>query len=281
MGPEASFPHDIDIDLYQAFCRFLVERDGGLVPGSNELPNRSLPTGAPLPVADVDVEVAETLTRIYVGERYTVDLAFSKGYFRADQVEELISREERFHTELLANAVKALGRAVPNSPPPALLEVLLRGVVQLPHPFSTVLLFCGEYVGVLLLLSVHRRLASGSPAVRAAVGPHVEELLIDEIGHLAYQHARLSRLQLAFSRLLLLPLLVLLSLQEPLVRPLLADRRRLMSWRALDALAGGRAFVPALRGSSPPRQPGALRDPPQSQHALRGDDRDAEPMRQA
>jgi hypothetical protein len=248
MGPEYPSSQTPGTKLYDAFCRFLLARDGELLPGSDRLPNRPLPGGVPPAARAGDAAVAETLTRLYVGERYTVDLAFAKGYFRSNLVEELISREEQFHTELLADAVKALGCAVPETRPPLYLKLILRAIVHVPAFFSSILLFCGEYVAVLLLLAVRDRLENGPPASRAAVGHHVGELLVDEIGHLGYMHARLSPVQHGLARVLLGCLLAVVALREPLMRPLLPDRRSLMAWRALDAVAQGRAFLPALEG---------------------------------
>jgi hypothetical protein len=254
MGPEAHLSPAAQTTLSDDFCRFLLARDGALVGDSNALPNRRVPVGLAYGERDDDATLVETLKRHYVGERYGVDLAFEKSAFGRDPVERLVAREERHHTELLAHALICLGHAAPACEPPRALKPLLKALVLLPHPISTMLLFCGEYIGVLVMLAVRARL--GAPAgSRARVVSIIDEILVDEIGHVAFNHGRLSRLELWLAHLVLNPLVRLAAMREPLMRPLLRQRRRIMSWRSLDEIASGRAFLPALldRARSPVR----------------------------
>ncbi|HET7538751.1 MAG TPA: hypothetical protein VFK05_02730 [Polyangiaceae bacterium] len=113
-------------------------------------------------------------------------------------------------------------------------------LVRVPHPFSSMLLFCGEYIGVMLMIALERRAGDG-PALHL-----LHEILVDEIGHLAYNHGRLAAVQLAFARALLLPLLHLAAVREPLLAALLPERRALMRWTVLATISQGSAFLPAL-----------------------------------
>jgi hypothetical protein len=250
MGPNAHLPLAVRATLREAFCRFLLARDGELVGESNVLPNRPMAVGPSCGEPDRDALLTATLERLYVGERYAVDLAFERSALGQDPVGRLIAREERHHTELLAQALTCLGHAVPVCEPPRAMRPLLKALVLLPHPLSTMLLFCGEYIGVLLMLAVRGRLASPSGS-RDRVVLAIDEILIDEIGHMAFNHGLLSRPALWLAHALLRPLLWLAALREPLMRPLLKQRSRTMSWRFLDAIASGRAFLPALLDGAP------------------------------
>jgi hypothetical protein len=264
MGPQTHLSLAAQATLSEDFCRFLLARDGTLAGDSKVLPNRPVPVGLACAARDDDGMLTETLERLYVGDRYAVDVAAEKSAHGADSVERLIAREEHYHTELIAYTLMCLGHAVPAHVPPRAMRPLLKALVFLPHPLSTILLFCGEYIGVLLMLAVRARL--GAPVGgRARVVPTIDEILVDEIGHMAFNHGRLSRVELWLAHRLLGPLVRLAAMREPLMRPLLRQRRRLMSWRSLDAIASGGAFLPAVLDRAPvapaPAGPGSGRAP--------------------
>jgi len=232
--------------LEREFLAFLAERDGAVSVDDQELPRRRLGPEEPGPRSD-DLLFVETLKRLYAGERFTVDLATDKLRRSADPVDLYMAREERHHTELLASLIRTTGHDVPVHAPPRWLRSLLGLLVRVPHPFSSMLLFCGEYIGVMLMIALERR-AGDEPAKRL-----LHEILVDEIGHLAYNHGRLGLAGLAFARMLLLPLLRLAALREPLLAALVPERDALMCWHGLAAISDGAAFLPALHEPSPAR----------------------------
>ncbi len=257
MGPEVHLSPAVQTTLREDFCRFLLARDGALVGDSKALPHRHVPVGLACAERDDDATLTGTLERLYVGERYAVDVASEKSAHGADSVERLIEREEHHHTDLIAYTLTCLGRAVPAHAPPRALKPLLRALVFLPHPLSTILLFCGEYIGVLLVLAVRARLGAAAGS-RARVVSTIDEILVDEIGHMAFNHGRLSRVELWLAHRLLGPLVRLAAMREPLMRPLLRKRSRIMAWRSLDEIASGRAFLPALLDGAPDATAGRL-----------------------
>jgi len=100
------------------------------------------------------------------------------------------------------------------------------------------------------MLAVRARL--GAPVgSRARAVPTIDEIVVDEIGHMAFNHGRLSRVELWLAHRLLGLLVRLAAMREPLMRPLLRQRSRLMSWRSLDGIASGRAFLPAVVDRAP------------------------------
>lgn len=230
----SSLRHNIDRD----FLDFLGERDGICDAQSWRLSKRKVAPVALPQSAHGDDLLRETLQRLYSGERYAVDLAAEKLRASGDPVEAYIAREERHHTELIAAAILQLGHTVPTHRPPQLMRPLLRAIVQLPHPLSTMFLFCGEYIGVLLILALRKR-SSG-----LSVRPLVEEILTDEIGHLAFNHGKLTPLQLRVSQWILPWLLRLAAWREPLLRQLVPFRFGLMQWSILAVAGRGQAFVP-------------------------------------
>lgn len=232
--------------LKRDFLAFLVERDGTLSTDDQQLPRRRLWPEQPGARSD-DLLFVETLKRLYAGERFTVDLAADKLQRSGDLVDAYMAREERHHTELLACLIRTIGYDVPVHAPPGWLKTLLGLLVRVPHPFSTILLFCGEYIGVMLMIALQRRAEDG-PTKNL-----LHDILVDEIGHLAYNHGRLGVVQLAFARALLLPLLHLAALREPLLKALLPERNVLMRWQALAGISGGAAFLPVLLEPSPAR----------------------------
>lgn len=231
------------VALKREFLAFLAERDGAFSAHDQGLPRRRLWPEEPGPRSD-DLLFVETLKRLYAGERFTVDLAEDKLRQSGDPVEAYMAREERHHTELLASLIRTTGHDVPVHAPPGWLRTLLGLLVRVPHPFSTILLFCGEYIGVMLMIALERRAGDGPTKGM------LQDILVDEIGHLAYNHGSLGVVQLAFGRALLLPLLHLAALREPLLEALLPERNALMRWQALAGISGGAAFIPALRGAA-------------------------------
>lgn len=231
---------DRRLAVQREFLAFLEERDGVFCAGEQGLPRRRLWSDHPGPPSDDRLFVA-TLKRLYAGERFTVDLAEDKLLVSGDPVEAYMAREERHHTELLAALIRATGDAVPVHAPPRWLRTVLGLLVRVPHPLSTMLLFCGEYIGVMLMIALERRAAD------ARAQSMLHEILVDEIGHLAYNHARLGRPQLAMARALLRPLLRLAALREPLLALLLSERDALMQWPELAKISRGEAYLPALR----------------------------------
>ena len=232
--------------LERDFLSFLAERDGVFSADDRELPRRRLWPEQPGPRSD-DLLFVETLKRLFAGERFTVDLLADKQRRSGDPVEAYLAREEHHHTELLASLIRTTGHDVPVHAPPAWLRTLLGLLVRVPHPLSTIFLFCGEYIGVMLMIALERRAGEGSTKNM------LHEILVDEIGHLAYNHGRLGVVQLAFARALLLPLLQLAALREPLLDALLPERNALMRWQVLASISGGAAFLPALLEPSPAR----------------------------
>lgn len=232
-----------------SYLRHLVERDGPLVDVRvSELREQRL--------RDADVKVSSkpapralvaSVRRLFQGESYTVQLLLE--HSAEHPVIGHIARQEGYHTRVLGQLLRALGEdpTLRKNKPPLLLRCLLRSLMFLPTPFSTMLLFIGELTGVLLLKALRRTLEHAG--LRDLL-PLVDEILIDELGHLAYNHAQLSKRELRLVALAIKPMLFFAGIREPLARDWFR-RARNLTWAEISAGFRRQAWVPALEQPNP------------------------------
>lgn len=167
------------------------------------------------PLRPRDAALAGCLRRLHESEAFVVKaLAHSASQ---DPTWQHILRQERDHARLLAAVLRAFGQPPRASPrPPWVLQQLLRQLVRLPGTSSAPLLTIGELIGVLLLTEIRSEL-SEQPE-HAAATRAVEEVLIDEVGHLAYNRLKLSGLGRLLVNILVYPVLWAAALREPYLR---------------------------------------------------------------
>ena len=113
-------------------------------------------------------------------------------------------------------------------------------MVRLPQKLAMPLILCAELtasVAFRLLLDEGRVLFAGQPALWDRVRTLLEQIMVDEVGHVAYCRVRLGRTGLAIARALL----------PAVARSLLSDQRE------LARLIGKARFKAALAGFDPSR----------------------------
>jgi hypothetical protein len=142
------------------------------------------------------------------GERFGVDRSFATGALgrSADPCERYVETEEHYHTQILLEVVRLFGIEAEMPPPSVFLRATIEGMVRLPRELSLPLVYCGEIVGsvgFLLLLEVGRSLTAAQPAVQRRVEELFGQILVDEIGHVAYCRARLGTAGMLAARALL------------------------------------------------------------------------------
>ncbi len=116
-----------------------------------------------------------------------------------------IELEELYHTRMLLDAVRLFGVKVDLPPPRPSLRFFLHVVAVLPRPVANVLLLAAECNGIALFLGLREKAASLF-GVDNEVGRRIQallgEILIDELGHVAFLRARLGPVRLFVSSVL-------------------------------------------------------------------------------
>jgi len=164
-----------------------------------------------------------------------------------------IEIEEFYHTRILLDVLRCFGLEVTLRPPAVAARAAIASMACLPKPLAMPVILAAELVGSVgfrLLLTKGRELWAGEPEVGLRVTELLEQILIDELGHVAYCRANLGGVGLGATRVML----------EGIMRALLADIpefgllfgreniERQVAEFDLEALAQGlpeRPFLPA------------------------------------
>jgi hypothetical protein len=191
------------------------------------------------------------------GERYGVDYAFEHGRRAtgargaAAELHERVMLEELYHTRILQGALASLGLSMEVGQPGLSTRALVRTMVRLPEAISSVVVLCGEIVGVAvfsLLLEKASQLFAVQPPVLVRLEALFGQILVDEVGHVHFVRSRVGPAGLALARRLL-PLVASGVLDDlPELEQLFGRARVLSTIRAaqVDAAAAAYAdrFVP-------------------------------------
>ncbi len=165
-----------------------------------------------------------------------------------------IAREELYHTRMLLDGVRALGVEAELAPPPRGLRLFLKFFPRLPTMWTDCITLIAEAVGITLFCRLRALAAEffeGSP-----MGPHlaalVDEIIIDEVGHVTFLRSRLGEGGLRWARRLSPVVVPLLMRSFPMAGPLLgleAYRRSIdtFTWDDLPPAVRARAFGPWCR----------------------------------
>lgn len=223
------------------FIRYLDSRDGRTNAARRERLNRLLRHAFS---AD-DQTLAEVFARVYEGEDFAVNV-FVEGCAGGPALAR-IAVQERDHVAILASLAKAFGGKVHGSRLPTVFRWTLGFMMQHAEGRLAILLFLGELAGVALFLAVRRRIVERWPD-DPAVLRLFDELIIDEVGHLAFNHARLAPWQLRLARWLAKPFFMWMAWREPIARELLrAAACGKFSWKDIPAEILAQAWAPASR----------------------------------
>jgi hypothetical protein len=141
-------------------------------------------------------------------ERYGIDRELD----RADKVGsdgdpwlEFIGLEEVYHSRLLADACRACGLVNPKIDPPPAHRTFIHLTTSLPESLRTPFVMAGEIFGCVAFQVMYENvfLFDEQPEVAARLRRLTQEILIDEMGHVAYCRSLLGRFGLFVTRSLL------------------------------------------------------------------------------
>lgn len=209
--------------LLADYIAYLIERNGKIDPGSGVLPKREISLEAmneaarqkiePLPQdqfdrlwADFDPARAREDPRMLLlllfskmngGEAYGVKVVKAVHGKRWQHAEDLPTRaiqyaqeEEEYHTRILVGAANHYGIQVTRQyVPSAALKVLIGALAYAPKPMFHPVLYGAEVAGVFIFnwtLNQIPRWIKNDPGLVEALQQRLIEVLVDEIGHVAF-----------------------------------------------------------------------------------------------
>jgi hypothetical protein len=141
-------------------------------------------------------------------ERYAIDIQLEK-YDRSasdgNRWTEFIELEEFYHSRILADACLACSLENPKIDPPPMHRAFIHVVTSLPEVLRMPLVLAGEIFGCVgfQVMYENAHLFDAQPAVAARLRRLTQEILIDEMGHVAYCRSRVGRFGLFVARRLL------------------------------------------------------------------------------
>jgi len=140
---------------------------------------------------------------------------------------EFIGLEEVYHTRILADACRACGLENPKIDPPTANRTFIHLITFLPERLRMPLVMAGEIFGcaAFQVMYENTHLFEEQPEVAARLQRLTQEILIDEMGHVAYCRTQLSRFGLFIVRCLL-PVIGYLMLHDLPEFAMLAGGRR-------------------------------------------------------
>ena len=151
------------------------------------------------------------LVKVNAAEAYGVARNFQRTLGRAlrneDDSELRILCEECYHTRILLSSANHyhIEARHPYQPPSAL-RILIGGIATAPMLLARPLTLAGEIIATLMfikLLGVTRRVLAGDPETRDAILERLEEICIDERGHISFNRLHMGAGELAQTRLIL------------------------------------------------------------------------------
>ncbi|GIW40363.1 MAG: hypothetical protein KatS3mg076_0940 [Candidatus Binatia bacterium] len=150
------------------------------------------------------------VARANEGEGWGVDYLLDRGGFdglgkggQGLRPRDFADLEEVYHTRILQEVVKLFGVTFELREPPAAIQTSVKLMARLPHRASYLLLLAGELMGTVAFLRMAEqgeRLLEGHPEIQARVRELLDEILVDEIGHVTYLLGSMGRFELAITR---------------------------------------------------------------------------------
>lgn len=135
------------------------------------------------------------IARANEGEEWGVDYLLDRGGFQGLgrhgtlQPRDFADLEETYHTRIFKEIVALFGLEFELRPPPAPIQQSVKLMAYLPESLSFTLLAAGELMGTVAFLELAERaekLLADEPAILARVRDLLDEILIDEVGHVTY-----------------------------------------------------------------------------------------------
>src|SRR5262245_3384991 len=135
------------------------------------------------------------IARANEGEEWGVDYLLDRGGFQGLgkhgtlQPRDFADLEETYHTRIFKEIVRLFGLDFELRPPPPSIQHSVKAMAYLPESLSFTLLAAGELMGTIAFLELAERaerLLKDHPAVLACIRDLIDEILIDEVGHVTY-----------------------------------------------------------------------------------------------
>jgi hypothetical protein len=151
-----------------------------------------------------------------------------------------VDMQEVYHTRILLDVLRCFDLEIEIGRPELASRVAVQAMVRLPQRMAMPLILCAEFTAAVafrLLLDVGRELFGDVPELWSRVSTLLEQIMVDEVGHIAYCRARLGRPGLAIAR----------ALFPSVARSILSDQREfalLIGKERFDAALA--AFDPSL-----------------------------------
>lgn len=216
----APIPDSVREDLLRAYREFLERRNGdmdltrgfsrreewlreaaswdsqyqGPVDGENF--NRAYASFAEVKKLSPQELALLTFVKANAGEAYGVEVVNRVRQKRVDgtklfhQVERLLSFEETYHTRILIGATQHFGVKVEGAWKPNLqLRLLIGSLAYAPGIFFHPILLASEISGVFVFHWMLKRMGEifkEQPAIRESMEQRLIEILVDEVGHVAF-----------------------------------------------------------------------------------------------
>lgn len=151
-----------------------------------------------------------TFVKANAGEAYGVEVVGRVRHKRQDgtklfhQVERLLGYEETYHTRILIGATQHFGVKVEGAWKPNLqLRLLIGSLAYAPGLFFHPILLASEISGVFMFQWMLKRVGEifrEQPAVRESMEQRLIEILVDEVGHVAFNRMAVGPLGLSVAR---------------------------------------------------------------------------------
>jgi len=147
------------------------------------------------------------IARANEGEEWGVDYLLDRGGFQGLgrtgrlQPRDFADLEETYHTRIFREIVRLFGLDFELRDPPRPIQQSVKLMAVLPEPLSFMLLAAGELMGTVAFLELAaraERLMKDHPIVLARVRDLLDEILIDEVGHVTYLLGSMGGLRLRF-----------------------------------------------------------------------------------
>jgi hypothetical protein len=149
------------------------------------------------------------IARANEGEGWGVDYLLDRGGFQGLgrhgrlQPRDFADLEETYHTRIFREIVRLFGLDFELRDPPRAIQQSVKLMAHLPETLSFMLLGAGELMGTVAFLELAERaerLLADHPAMLARIRDLIDEILIDEVGHVTYLLGSMGPLRLAFVR---------------------------------------------------------------------------------
>ncbi len=146
------------------------------------------------------------IARANEGEGWGVEYLLQRGGFdglgrggRPLRPRDFADLEETYHTRIFREVARLFGLEYELRRPPRVIRASVMLMARLPQRSSYLLLLAGEIMGTvafLLLATQGEELLASRPAVRDRVRELLDEILVDEVGHVTFLLGSMTRLEL-------------------------------------------------------------------------------------